>query len=161
MLTVTGHGSSSLMISACVIVAQGGMLPAALVVGRVADRLGHRPLLLTAFAILPIQALLMTLGDSLPWLLSLQFLGGLGIGVLVALTPLLLADATAGTGRYNLAQGAIATMSSIGAVSSGLAAEFIIGQFGYRPAFVFCGGVAAIALLLVWLGMPETSHPPA
>jgi hypothetical protein len=42
-----------------------------------------------------------------------------------------IADIMRGTGRYNLAQGAIATAQGIGASSSGLAAGVIVDHFGY------------------------------
>ena len=44
------------------------------------------------------------------WLTGIQLLDGIGAGVFGALTPLVIADNMRGTGRYNLAQGAIATV---------------------------------------------------
>jgi MFS family permease len=159
-LVVTGQGSSSLMTSACVMAAQAGMLLAALVIGRKADEWGHRWLLLTGLAIIPVQAVLTTLRGDLPWLLGLQFAGGFGTGLFSGLTPILLADVMQGTGRYNLSQGLVATLRSLGAASSGLAAELIVGRFGYNAAFLGCAGLAVAGLVLLWFGMPETVHRP-
>jgi sugar phosphate permease len=58
-----------------------------------------------------------------------------------------------GTGRYNLAQGAIATVHGIGASLSGLAAGAIVDDFGYSSAFL----ALAAALTVFALGMPETA----
>jgi MFS family permease len=159
-LAVTGLGSSSLMTSACVMASQAGMLPAAMAVGWKADEWGHRRLLLVGFAILPRQAVLTTFRGDLACLLPLQFVGGVGTGLFSALTPLLLADAMHGTGRYNTSQGAVATLCSLGVASSGIAAEFIVGRFGYNAAFLGCGAVATMALALLWFGMPETVQQP-
>jgi len=63
-----------------------------------------------------------------------------------------------GTGRYNLAQGAVATVQGIGASVSGLVAGEIVDHFGYSPAFIALGVVAAVALAILAMAMPETRH---
>ncbi len=145
------------MMSSCIIAAQLIMLPCALFVGRTADRLGRKPILLAAFAVLPIRAVLYTLSDNSAWLIGVQLLDGVGAGLFGALTPLLIADLMRGTGRYNLAQGAVATVQGVGAASSGLAAGLIVDHFGYSPAFLVAGGVALCALALLAIAMPETA----
>jgi Na+/melibiose symporter-like transporter len=119
------------MMSACIVAAQAVMLPIAILVGRTADSWGRKPLFLAGFAILPIRAVLYTLSDNSFWLVSVQVLDGVGAGIFGALTPLVIADIMRGTGRYNLAQGAIATVQGIGASLSGLAAGEIVDHFGY------------------------------
>lgn len=144
------------MISACIVAAQAVMLPIALLVGRTADSWGRKPLFLAGFAILPIRAVLYTLSDNSFWLIGVQVLDGVGAGIFGALTPLVIADIMRGTGRYNLAQGAIATAQGIGASLSGLAAGIIVDHFGYSAAFLAAGGGAAVALAVFALWMPET-----
>jgi MFS family permease len=102
------------MMSSCIIAAQLIMLPVALAVGRTADRIGRKPILLVGFAVLPIRALLYTFSDSAFWLIGVQLLDGIAAGIFGAITPLLIADLMRGTGRYNLAQGAIATAQGMG-----------------------------------------------
>jgi hypothetical protein len=89
------------MMSSCIIAAQLVMLPIALFVGRTADRIGGKPILLVGFAILPIRAVLYTLSDDTAWLVAVHLLDGIGAGIFGALTPLLLADLMRGTGRYS------------------------------------------------------------
>jgi MFS family permease len=84
-------------------------------------------------------------------------LDGVGAGIFGALTPLVIADIMRGTGRYNLAQGAIATMVGIGASLSGLAAGEIVDHFGYGVAFLALGVVALVAAIVFALAMPETA----
>ena len=145
------------MMSSCIIAAQLIMLPVALAVGRTADRVGRKPILLIGFAVLPIRALLYTFSDSAPWLVGVQLLDGIGAGIFGAITPLVIADLMRGTGRYNLAQGAVATVQGIGASLSGLAAGVIVDHLGYAPAFLTFGAAACVALAALFFAMPETA----
>ena len=147
------------VMSACIVAAQLVMLPIALLVGRTADGWGRKPLFLAGFAILPVRAVLYTFSDNSFWLIGVQLLDGVGAGIFGALTPLVIADIMRGTGRYNLALGAIATMQGIGASLSGLAAGVIVDHFGYSAAFLTLGAAAGVALIVFALGMPETAEP--
>ena len=147
------------MMSTCIIAAQGVMLPIALLVGYKADTWGRKPLFLAGFAILPIRAVLYTLSDNSFWLIGVQLLDGVGAGIFGALAPLVIADIMRGTGRYNLAQGAIATVQGIGASLSGLAAGEIVDHFGYSAAFLSLGAAALVAVIVFFLQMPETAEP--
>jgi MFS family permease len=101
------------MMSSCIVAAQVVMVPMALLVGRTADSWGRKPLFLIGFGILPIRAALYSLSDSGMWLVGVQLLDGVGAGIYGALMPLVVvADIMRGTGRYNLALGAIATMKA-------------------------------------------------
>jgi len=145
------------MMSACIVAAQLVMLPIALLVGRTADTWGRKPLFLVGFTILPIRAVLYTLSDNSFWLIGVQVLDGVGAGIFGVLAPLVIADIMRGTGRYNLAQGAIATMVGIGASLSGLVAGIIVDHFGYSATFLTFGAAAAVALIVFALAMPETA----
>ena len=146
------------MMSSCIIAAQIIMLPIALLVGYKADNWGRKPLFLVGFAILPIRAFLYTLSDDSAWLIFVQLMDGVGAGIYGALTPLVLADLMRGTGRYNLAQGAVATGQGIGASVSGLVSGEIVDHFGYSAAFVILGIAALVALAAFFFGMPETAR---
>jgi len=145
------------MMSSCIIAAQLIMLPVALAVGHTADRLGRKPILLVGFAVLPVRALLYTFSNSAPWLIGVQLLDGVGAGIFGAITPLVIADLMRGTGRYNLAQGAVATVQGVGASLSGLAAGIIVDHFGYSAAFLTFGAAACVALAALVVAMPETA----
>jgi MFS family permease len=146
------------MMSSCIIAAQMVMLPIALLVGHKADACGRKPLFLVGFAILPIRAFLYTLSDDSAWLIFVQLMDGVGAGIYGALTPLVLADLMRGTGRYNLAQGAVATGQGIGASVSGLVSGEIVDHLGYSAAFVILGIAAFVALAAFFFGMPETAR---
>jgi MFS family permease len=147
------------MMSACIVAAQLVMLPIAVLVGRTADSWGRKPLFLAGFGILPIRAVLYMFSNNSVWLIGVQLLDGVGAGVFGALSPLVIADIMRGTGRYNLALGAIATVQGIGASVSGLIAGVIVDHFGYSPAFLALAAAAALAVTVFALGMPETADP--
>jgi MFS family permease len=146
------------MMSSCIIAAQIIMLPIALWVGHTADTWGRKPILLIGFGILPIRAALYTLSDDSVWLLGVQLLDGVGAGIFGAITPLVLADLMRGTGRYNIAQGAVATMQGIGASTSGMIAGLLVDNFGYSVAFLEAAVAASIALGTLLVLMPETAR---
>jgi predicted MFS family arabinose efflux permease len=150
------------MMSFCMVAAQGVMLPIALLVGRHADSWGRRPIFLIAFAVLPIRAALYILSDNAFWLIGVQLLDGVGAGIYGALTPLVIADIMRGSGRYNLAQGAVATTMGIGASVSALFAGEMVDHFGYSASFLALGAAAAGAFLVFFAFMPETrdEHAP-
>ena len=85
-------------------------------------------------------------------------LDGVAAGIFSALTPLVIADIMGGTGRYNPAQGAIATVQGIGASLSGLAVGVIVDHFGYCAAFLSAGAAAAVAFNLFALLLPNTAE---
>jgi MFS family permease len=118
---------------------------------------GRKPLLLLGLGILPLRAVLCTLSDDSAWLIGVQLLDGVGAGIFGALTPLVVADLMRGTGRYNVALGAVATMQGIGAATSGLVAGLIVDHFGYSAAFLTSGAAAAVALAALAFAMPETA----
>jgi MFS family permease len=146
------------MMSSCIIAAQLIMLPVALAVGHTADRFGRKPILMLGFAVLPIRALLYTFSDDAFWLIAVQLLDGVGAGIFGAITPLVIADLMRGTGHYNLAQGAVATVQGIGASLSGLVAGIIVDHFGYSAAFLTFGAAACGALAALFLAMPESAQ---
>ena len=97
-LALAHPGREAALTSAAVVVAQLVMIPMALLVAR-ADRIGRKPLLLVAVAALAARGLLLASSGNAGWLLAVQVLDGVGIGLFDALLPLVLADIMRGTGR--------------------------------------------------------------
>jgi len=158
-LTALGHATSnmaSVYMSACIVMAQIVMIPMAMLVGRKADRWGRRPIFLVAFLVLPIRGLLFTFIDVPYGVVAIQILDGIGAGIFGALFPIVLADLTRGTGRYNVTQGAVATLMGVGVALSNFLAGYIVEWAGYQGAFLFLAAVALIGLGLFFFKMPET-----
>jgi MFS family permease len=143
-------------MSACIVAAQLVMVPVAMLVGAKADVWGRKPIFLAGFLILPIRGVLYTLSDNPLWLVGIQTLDGIGAGIFGALFPLVVADLTRGTGRFNVSQGAITTALGIGAALSTSFSGLIVVNAGYSAAFLFLAAVATAALTLFWFAMPET-----
>lgn len=106
---------SSLIVSALIMVPQVIVAIMAPWTGRRANTWGRRPLLLIGFAALPIRALVFAWTTHPMLLIAAQVLDGISGTMLGVLTALIVADLTAGTGRFNLAQGFVGTISGIGA----------------------------------------------
>jgi len=70
--------------------------------------------------------------------------------------PLIVADATFGSGHFNLAQGIVGTATGIGASLSTVLAGYASDKFGSGVAFMGLASVAATGLAMIWLVMPET-----
>ena len=149
---------SSLIVSALIMVPQIIVAIMAPWTGRRANMWGRRPLLLIGFAALPIRALVFAWTTDPAILIVAQVLDGVSGTMLGVLTALIVADLTAGTGRFNLAQGFIGTISGIGASLSTTLSGLVAGSLGRAAGFLGISAVALVAVLLVWLLMPET-HP--
>jgi MFS family permease len=149
---------SSLIVSALIMVPQIIVAIMAPWTGRQANTWGRRPLLIVGFAALPIRALLFAFTGNPTILIAAQVLDGISGTMLGVLTALTIADLTAGTGRFNLAQGFVGTISGIGASLSTTASGLVAGNLGRSAGFLGLAAVALAALLVLWLLMPET-HP--
>jgi MFS family permease len=154
-----GRGRSSMLfMSACVITTQAVITLIASFVGRLAARHGRKPLLLLGFGVLPIRGVLYTLTSSSVCLIAIQILDGVGAGIFGVVSVLVIADLTRGTGRFNLTLGAITTAVGIGASLSQIIAGSLFHRVGPHAAFLFLAAVAAAALVILALFMPETER---
>jgi len=148
---------SSLIVSALIIVPQVIVALMAPWAGRQAQIWGRRPLLLIGFAALPVRALLFAWTTDPTVLVAAQVLDGVSGTMLGVLTALVVADLTKGTGRFNLAQGFVGTMSGVGASLSTTLSSQIAGSLGRAAGFLGISAVGLAAVVLLWSLMPETS----
>jgi MFS family permease len=148
---------SSLIVSALIMVPQVIVAIMAPWAGRRANTWGRRPLLLVGFGALPIRALLFAWTTNPTILIAAQILDGVSGTMLGVLTALIVADLTAGTGRFNLAQGFVGTMSGVGASLSTTLSGLVAGSLGRAMGFLSIAAVALAAVLLLLLLMPETN----
>ena len=146
------------LMSACIVAAQIVMVPMAMLVGAKADAWGRKPLFLVALLVLAIRGCLYPLSDDPYWLVGVQLLDGVGAGIYGAIFPVIIADLMRGTGRFNVAQGAIITAQGIGAALSTTLAGLVVVHAGYSAAFLTLAGVAVIGLVLYFFVMPETQE---
>ncbi|SFS18957.1 Predicted arabinose efflux permease, MFS family [Granulicella pectinivorans] len=155
------HGSmqaAAPFMGACVAITQIVMLCTAAYVGRFANHHGRKGLLLFGFAVLPIRAVLYTVFHAVPALLAVQILDGVANSIFGVVSILVIADRTRGTGRFNLAQGALATAVGLGAAMSNSFGGMLMEKAGYRTSFLALGALACLAFLLLLFAIPETVH---
>ena len=155
-LALNNSGQGTLFMAALIVVAQAVMVPMSLLVGHRADRWGRKVLFIAGFAALPIRGVLFSLAASPAIVVSIQVLDGIGAGIFGVLFPLVIADLTRGSGRYNITLGAATTVQGVGAAFSTTLAGFIIANFGYSTAFLVLATIAFAALLIFAFMMPET-----
>lgn len=156
VLTMRSAHWATVLIAACMVAPQLVVAALSPWIGRRAQVWGRRPLLIAGFAALPLRALVFALSSDPGVLVAVQALDGVTAAVLAVMVPLVVADVTRGTGRFNLGQGILGTFVGIGATASGPLAGYLSDRFGSPWAF---GGLATLALLglaAVALLMPET-----
>jgi predicted MFS family arabinose efflux permease len=89
-------------------------------------------------------------------LVVVQLLDGVTASVFAVMVPLVIADLTRGTGRFNLGQGIVGTATGIGASLSATFAGYMTDRFGSASAFSGLTVVAVGGLAVLWFMMPET-----
>jgi MFS family permease len=144
------------LMSACVIVTQLVITFTAAQTGRLAGIFGRRPLLLAGFAALVIRGCLYTVVRSQSALIAVQVLDGVANVIFGVVSALVVADRTRGTGRFNLAQGALASFVGIGAALSTTYGGYLIEHFGYNISFLGLSAVGFIAFISLFAFFPET-----
>ena len=157
-----GQGRNSMMfMSACVVTTQFVIALIASWSGRKAGLWGRKPLLLIAFGVLPVRAVLYTLTHITGALVAIQILDGVGAGIFGVVSVLVIADLTQGTGRFNFTLGAIGTAVGIGASLSQVIAGSIVHHFGSNTGFLFLAAIASAAFAILYFFMPETRNTPS
>jgi MFS family permease len=160
VLTMRSSQWAILMIAASIV---GPQIVVALFspwVGRKALTWGRRPLLLAAFAALPLRGLLFAVVTNPVLLVVVQLLDGVTAAVFAVLVPLVIADVTRGTGHFNLGQGIVGTTVGIGASMSPTYAGYLTDHFSSQTAFLGLAAIAALGFATTWALMPETRPAP-
>jgi predicted MFS family arabinose efflux permease len=156
MLANEGQRQAAPLIAAMIIVPQFIVALFAPWVGQWAEKYGRKPLLLVGFAALPIRAALFALTDDPLTLIVIQVLDGITGAVLGVMTALVIADVTKGTGRFNLAQGMLGTITGVGASLSTALSGLIVHHYGYPAGFASLAAEGLAALVTVAVLLPET-----
>jgi MFS family permease len=156
VVTMRSSEWATVLIAACIVVPQLIVAAVSPWIGRRAQMWGRRPFLLLAFAALPLRGLLFATVTDPYLLVAVQALDGISAAALSIMVPLMIADLTRGTGRFNLAQGIVGTAVGIGGSISPTLAGYLTDHFGSRVAFLGLAAIAAASLSAVWALMPET-----
>src|SRR5215470_16878731 len=150
---------SSLVTSALIVGPQIIVALLAPWVGRTANTWGRRPLLLIGLAVVPIRSAFFAVTTDPALLVVIQLLDGLTGAILGVLTALVIADITRGTGRFNLAQGLVGTLSGVGAALSTSISGVVVDKLGQTAGFLSVTTAGLLSVAILWVFMPETGSP--
>ena len=156
MLSKGNPKSAAPFMSACIIVTQLVIAISASWIGTRAGTKGRKPLLLLGFGVLPLRGILYTLTHATGALIAIQTLDGVANAIFGIVSILVIKDRTEGTGRFNLAVGALATMVGIGAALSTTVGGVLIQRMSYQASFLGLSVIALAAFGLLWFAVPET-----
>ena len=76
--------------------------------------------------------------------------------IFVVVSVLVIADRTRGTGHFNLAAGALATVGGIGAALSNGVGGMVARRLGFAASFLCLAAIAVLAFLVFVFAVPET-----
>ncbi len=157
ILTQGKHGrQSAWQVAAAVVVAEVLMVVVAILCGKLADTWGRKRLFLIGFAFLAVRNGLTVVSHNEFYLISLQALDGVAMGIYGVLLTLITADLAKGTGRFNLMQGAVQSSMGLGGVLSNSLFGWIAKVFGFNAGFWGLAAVAFAGGVLWQFTMPET-----
>ena len=132
-----------------------GLLLGSLVLTPVADRFGRRPVLILCTFFFSGCMLLTTLVQTIPSLLALRFISGLGLGSIMP-------NAMALAGEYSPARNRVTRMMlvscgfTVGAAAGGFVSAALIPAFGWRSVFWVGGLLPAVLAVAMIFALPES-----
>ncbi|MER9922344.1 MFS transporter [Mesorhizobium sp. M0048] len=137
-----------------------GNLAALLMLGRVSDVIGRRPMALAGMAVAVVSAVVFLFAENVAWLDIARILSGLGIGVGAGTGTAWLAELLPTDDKSQAAT--IATSTNflglgLGALGAGLLAEY--ATWPLRLTFVVYLAMLATVTLLVWRTRETVSRP--
>ena len=156
VLQVRLGGEANLWLAACITGPQLFVAAISPWMGRRAEVWGRRPLLIAGFCLLPLRGVLLSFTTSPEVLVVVQMLDGFGGAMFGVMQPLVAADITRGTNRFNLALGLLGLAGAAGAAMSATGAGWVASHYGAREGFLLLAAIGAAATLSVVFFMPET-----
>ena len=155
-LTMRAGEVANLLIAACIIGPQIVVAVLSPAAATAAERWGRRPVMLLGFAALPLRAVVFA-GSADPTLVvAAQLLDGVSGAAFGVLLPLIAADLTAGSGRFNLCLGLLGLATGLGATFSTILAGWLATEASVHAAFLALTTAGVAAVFAVALAMPET-----
>jgi predicted MFS family arabinose efflux permease len=155
-VTMRAGNFANVIIAACIVVPQLVVAMLSPWVGRAAQKVGRKRLLLLGWGALPLRGLLLAVLPGAWPLVIGQAVSGVSAAVFGVLLPLLAADLTIGTSHFNLCMGVLGLAVYLGAAASTAMSGDIADRASMAAAFLVLAAIGLIGFLLVWLAMPET-----
>jgi EmrB/QacA subfamily drug resistance transporter len=122
-------------------------------VGRLADIVGHRRLLLAGIMLFAVASLLCGVTPTLGLLITARAAQGLGAAIMMALTVAFVGE-TVAKARTGSAMGVLGAMSAIGTAHGPSLGGVLINALGWRAIFLVSVPLGFAAFLLAWRYLP-------
>ncbi len=126
-----------------------------LIMGKLSDWLGRRPMYIAGFVIFVIGSLLCGLSDSVEWLVASRIVQGLGASMLFAISPAIISDTFAPSERGQ-ALGLVGAIVAAGASAGPVIGGLLLGRFGWSSIFFVNVPVGLIAIWRAWVVLPDS-----
>ena len=133
----------------------GAILLGTILIGPVSDRLGRKPVLVIAMFLVSLATCLTALAGSSTALLALRFFTGLGIGVLLP-TSFVLMSEYAPLRRRTFLVLLMACGYAVGAAAGGLITAELLNFYTWQSIFVVGGVLPLLLGMSLWLWLPES-----
>ncbi|MCQ8279660.1 MFS transporter [Acetobacteraceae bacterium KSS8] len=153
-----GH-LAELVIAACILLPQilGAYLSPK--IGRWAGIFGRRPVMMVAFAAVPLRGILLAVSPSPVLIVAVQMLDAVSSAAFGVMMPLVAADLSRGTGRFNLCMGLLGLAMGIGAsFSTSLAG--LVADRSLRAGFLVLAASGLLCVTAVAVLFRETAPGP-
>jgi MFS family permease len=124
--------------------------------GRLADRMGRKPLLVLGWSAMTIRLALIAVAQSPVQILFIQLLDGLAQGMFGVLAAAWVMDRFADPRRAGEAQVLVGSCLVFGSAVGPLLAGLFVEALGYRAMFGLLSATAGVATLIVLILVPET-----
>ncbi|GGF34794.1 MFS transporter [Aliidongia dinghuensis] len=155
-LTKRAASEANLLIAACIVLPQVIVALLSPTIGRLADRVGRRVIVMLAFAALAARAVLFA-GITQPVLVvAIQAFDGVAGACFGVIVPLVTSDVAGRSGHFNLCLGLVGFAIGIGAAVSTVLGGWTADRFGEAWTFLGFGAISVVGAGLTWAAMPET-----
>ena len=155
-LALEHHGHPMPAISVAVTIHVFGMFGFSLPLGRLADRVGRRPVMLLGLLISAVGALLVPVTSGYWIIVAGTFLVGVGWSAVSVAATAVIADTTTAVERGR-AVGANDTVSAAAAIALPLLAGPAVEVFGLAALGILGAGLMVPPLVLLWTRLTETT----
>jgi MFS family permease len=160
MMSVRAPAWATGLMGACIVVPQLVVVAIAPALGRLTDSWGRKPLLSICFLALAVRGVMFALVSNPYAVVFVQALDGVSAAIMGVTLPLVVADLTRDTGRFNLALGIAGSAVGVGAALSTTLAGYTTDHFGSTATFYALASIAASGLALLCLLFAETRPRP-
>src|SRR5262245_27517844 len=152
---VRDWGVSAATLGPVFAAANFGVLLGALFISMLADRIGRRPVIVAAALFVGVMTILTGRVTSVPQLLVMRFLTGIGLGTIVSNASSLVGEYGSKRMRATLIMYSGVGFTG-GAAFGGFVATALIPAYGWQSVFYFGGAVPLVIGLIMLVALPES-----